>query len=205
MLNVPISNMNRVWAIIERDLRRFRRSPTLVIVSIVMPLVQLLVLGYAFGGKVKNLQVGVVDEDHGVPAIKLKEMCQAVAANARTFETIAYADEATAMRDLRNGKIGGVLEIPPQFSRKLLAGDNPRIALIADNTDQFSSSALGGALAGMLQTYNTPARAAAHGRQRDAGCRRSLSVCAVYPVFAAGHDCAGDFRRGDDRRRHHLH
>ena len=148
--------MNRVWAIIERDLRRFRRSPTLVIVSIVMPLVQLLVLGYAFGGKVKNLQVGVVDEDHGVPAIKLKEMCQAVAANARTFETIAYADEATAMRDLRNGKIGGVLEIPPQFSRKLLAGDNPRIALIADNTDQFSSSALGGALAGMLQTYNTP-------------------------------------------------
>jgi ABC-2 type transport system permease protein len=148
--------MNRIWAIIERDLRRFRRSPTLVVVSIIMPLVQLLVLGYAFGGKVKNLQIGVVDEDHGVPAIKLKEMCQAVAANARTFETVAYADEATAMRDLRNGKIGGVLEIPPQFSRKLLAGDNPRIALIEDNTDQFSSSALGGALAGILQSYNSP-------------------------------------------------
>lgn len=167
--------MNRVWAIIERDLRRFRRSPTLVIVSIVMPLVQLLVLGYAFGGKVKNLQVGVVDEDHGVPAIKLKEMCQAVAANARTFETIAYADEATAMRDLRNGKIGGVLEIPPQFSRKLLAGDNPRIALIADNTDQFSSSALGGALAGMLQTYNTPAV------PPRTAVNATLDVVEVYP------------------------
>ncbi len=37
--------MNRIWAIIERDLRRFRRSPTLVIVSMVMPLVQLVVLG----------------------------------------------------------------------------------------------------------------------------------------------------------------
>lgn len=167
--------MNRVLAIIERDLRRFRRSPTLVIVSIVMPLVQLLVLGYAFGGKVKNLQVGVVDEDHGVPAIKLKEMCQAVAANARTFETIAYADEATAMRDLRNGKIGGVLEIPPQFSRKLLAGDNPRIALIADNTDQFSSSALGGALAGMLQTYNTP------GLLPRTAANATLDVVEVYP------------------------
>src|ERR1700729_2682076 len=113
--------MHRVWAIIERDLRRFRRSPVLVIVSIIMPMGQLIVLGYAFGGKIKNLHVGVVDEDHGVPAIKLKEMLQAVSVNARTFEPIPYSDQASAMHDLRNGKINGVLEIPPQFSRKLLA------------------------------------------------------------------------------------
>ena len=62
--------MHRILAIIERDLRRFRRSPTLMIVSMIMPLVQLVVLGYAFGGKVKNLQVGVVDQDHGVPAVQ---------------------------------------------------------------------------------------------------------------------------------------
>jgi hypothetical protein len=59
-------------AIIERDLRRFRRSPTLIIVSMVMPLVQLVVLGYAFGGKVKHLQVGILDQDHGMPAIKVQ-------------------------------------------------------------------------------------------------------------------------------------
>ncbi len=86
--------MHRIWAIIERDLRRFRRSPVLVIVSIIMPLVQLVVLGYAFGGKIKHLHVGVVDEDHGVPAIKIREMCQAVAANAATFDTISYTDKA---------------------------------------------------------------------------------------------------------------
>ena len=38
-----------------------------MIVSMIMPLVQLVVLGYAFGGKVKHLQVGVVDQDHGLP------------------------------------------------------------------------------------------------------------------------------------------
>src|SRR5580704_12750021 len=105
--------MHRVWAIIERDLRRFRRSPILVVISIIMPLVQLVILGYAFGGKIKNLEVGVVDQDHGVPAVKLKEMFQAIAANARTFDTIAYSDEGTALRDLRNGKINGLLTIPP--------------------------------------------------------------------------------------------
>lgn len=139
---------------IERDLRRFRRSPTLVVISMIMPLVQLVVLGYAFGGKVKELRLGVVDQDHGVPAVKLKEMFQAVAANARTFDTIPYSDEAKALDDLRNGRINGVLTIPPHFSRKVLASANPQVALIEDNTDQFASAALEGALKGLLGPYN---------------------------------------------------
>jgi len=167
--------MHRVWAIIERDLRRFRRSPVLIIVSIIMPLVQLVVLGYAFGGKVKNLQIGVVDHDHQIPAVKLKEMFQAVAANAKTFETITYTDQNTAVRDLRAGKINGVLIIPPHFSRKVLAGANPRIALIEDNTDQFSSAALSGVLGGMLPAYNAPA--APPRTTPDA----TLDVVEVYP------------------------
>src|SRR3954469_15824438 len=134
--------MHRIWAIIERDLRRFKRSPTLVVVSMIMPLVQLVILGYAFGGKVKNLHVGVVDQDHGVPAIRLKEMFQAVAANAQTFDTIAYADQATALHDLRMGRINAVVHIPPGFSRNTLAGTRPQFSLIQDNTDQFPSSAL---------------------------------------------------------------
>jgi ABC-2 type transport system permease protein len=167
--------MHRVWAIIERDLRRFRRSPTLVIVSIVMPLVQLVVLGYAFGGKLKNVHVGVVDQDHQVPAIKLKEMCQAVAANARTFDTIAYDDEAAALRDLREGRINGVLDIPPEFSRDVLAGANPKVALIEDNTDQFVASALEGAFTGMLGPYDQPGPAP----RMSPGV--TLSVVEIYP------------------------
>ncbi len=168
--------MNRILAIIERDLRRFRRSPTLIIVSMIMPLVQLVVLGYAFGGKVKHLQVGVVDQDHGVPAIKLKEMFQAVAANARTFDTIAYIDEGAALRDLRNGTISGVLMIPPEFSRDLLSGANPRIALAEDNTDQFSSSALEGSLTALLAPYNQKVPVA----PRLSGSA-TLSIVEVYP------------------------
>src|SRR5580698_4008636 len=167
--------MHRIWAIIERDLRRFRRSPVLVIVSIIMPLVQLIILGYAFGGKIKNLHIGVVDEDHGVPAIKLREMCQAVAANAATFDTTSYTDKAAAMRDLRDGKLNGVLNIPPQFSRKLLAGGNPKVALVTDNTDQFSASAMQASFSDMLGTYNAPPVPAR--TTTDV----SLSVVEIYP------------------------
>ena len=167
--------MQRTWAIIERDLRRFRRSPVLVIVSIIMPLVQLVVLGYAFGGKIKNLQVGVVDQDHNVSAVRLQEMFQAVAANARTFNTVAYPDEASALRDLRNGQINGVVDIPPHFSRELLAGASPRLALVEDNTDQFSAATLEGTLGGLLTAYNSPAV------PPRLSAVATLSVVEVYP------------------------
>jgi ABC-2 type transport system permease protein len=167
--------MHRVWAIIERDLRRFRRSPALMLISMVMPLVQLVVLGYAFGGKIKNLQVGVVDEDQQVPAVKLHEMFQAVAANAKTFTPVYYHDEATALHDLRNGILNGVLEIPPEFSRKVLAGANPRVALVEDNTDQFAASALEGVLASLLPSYNAQP---VQPRMSDVA---TLDVVEIYP------------------------
>ena len=167
--------MHRIWAMIERDLRRFRRSPTLVMVSILMPLVQLVVLGYAFGGKIKDVRLGVVDEDHGVPALKLKEMFQAVAANARTFETVAYRDQTVAIQDLRNGKIQALLNIPPNFSRQVLAGLNPRIALIEDNTDQFSSASMNGLLNQILGSYNQDAP------EPRVSTKATLSVVEIYP------------------------
>ena len=46
--------MNRMWAIVERELRKFFRSPALMLVAMVFPLVQLIVLGNAFGGKIKG-------------------------------------------------------------------------------------------------------------------------------------------------------
>jgi len=167
--------MYRILAIIERDLRRFRRSPTLIVVSMVLPLVQLVVLGYAFGGKIKNLRIGVVDQDHRVPALRLKEMFQAVAANASTFDTIAYSDPGQALLDLRNGRISGVVNIPPEFSREVLAGANPRIALIEDNTDQFSAASLEGALTQLIGAYNQKLPAP------RTTANATLSVVEIYP------------------------
>src|SRR6266481_2019831 len=149
--------MGRTWAIIERELRRFRRSPTLIVMSMVMPIVQLVVLGYAFGGNVKHLKVAIVDQDHGVPAVKVRELASAVSSGARTIDTIDYADQGLALIDLRNGRVNGVLTIPPEFSRRVLERNQPRIALIEDNTDNFVSVALAGTMNAMLGAYNQPA------------------------------------------------
>src|SRR5205085_7838054 len=129
--------MGRTWAIIERELRRFRRSPMLIMVSLVFPIVQLVVLGYAFGGNVKHLEIAVVDQDHGVPAVRVRELASAVASGNHTFDIVDYADPGVALTDLRNGVVNGVLTIPPDFSRRVLGRNEPKVALIADNTDSF--------------------------------------------------------------------
>jgi ABC-2 type transport system permease protein len=146
--------MHRTWAIIERELRRFRRSPTLIIVSLIFPIAQLVILGYAFGGKLHNLKVGVVDQDRHLSAIRIRELCGAIAANARTFETVEYADPGRALADLRNGRLNGVLTIPPGFSRRVLEKDDPRVALIEDNTDNFVAATLGATFDGLVSALN---------------------------------------------------
>src|SRR5215213_5836739 len=126
--------MHRTWAIVERELRRFRRSPMLIVMALIMPFMQLIILGYAFGGNVKHLKLAVVDQDHGVPAIRVRELANAVASGARTLDLIEYADPGVAMTDLRNGRVNGVLTIPPDFSQRSLARQAPKVALISDNT-----------------------------------------------------------------------
>jgi ABC-2 type transport system permease protein len=167
--------MHRISAIVERELRRFKRSPMLIVMSMIMPIVQLVVLGYAFGGNVKHLKVAVVDQDHGVPAIKVRELAQAAASGAQTIDTVEYADSGQALADLRNGLVNGVLTIPPDFSRRVLARDAPRVALIEDNADSFVAVALAGTVGSMIGAYNQPTLAA-----RVPG-QATLDVVEVYP------------------------
>ncbi|MGD0920337.1 MAG: ABC transporter permease [Terriglobia bacterium] len=167
--------MHRILALVERDLRKFMRSPTLIVVSMFFPLVQLVVLGYAFGGKIKNLKVGVVDQDRGVPTVKLREMFMAVAANARTFETVEYTDAGQAVTDLRNGRINAVLNIPPEFSRRTLAQAAPQVALVEDNTDNFAASALQGVFIELVNTYSQK------GGEPRVPPGVTLSVVELYP------------------------
>jgi ABC-2 type transport system permease protein len=167
--------MSRTWAIVERELRRFRRSPILIVISMVFPLVQLIILGYAMGGNVKHLKVAVVDQDGGLPAVRVRELAGAVAGGANTFETIQYGDQGAALNDLRNGRINGVLTIPPEFSRRVLQKNEPHVALIEDNTDNFVSATLVGQMGSLVTAFNQP-----NTSPRVAGLTR-LDVVEVYP------------------------
>jgi len=148
--------MNRMMAIVERELRKFFRSPALMLMSMMLPLVQLIILGNAFGGKVTRARMGVVDLDHGEQSVKLQEAFQDVEANIRTFYTIPYPNEDAARIAVQTGKLDAAVVIPREYSRRVLAGDSPQIGLIVDNSDQFVSGAVETEMQSLVDALNAP-------------------------------------------------
>jgi ABC-2 type transport system permease protein len=145
-----------MWAIVEREMRKFFRSPTLMIMSLMMPILQLVIMGHAFGGKIVGCKVAVVDYDHGPQAVKLREAFDAIAVNIKTFKTIEYKSEVQAREDVRTGKVDGAVIIPAQYSRRVYAKDAPQLGLVADNSDQFASGSIEGEMQLVVDALNAP-------------------------------------------------
>lgn len=148
--------MTRMMAIVERELRKFFRSPTLMLISMIFPLIQLVILGNAFGGKIRNTRMGLVDYDRGSQSLKVREAFNSVAANIRTFTTVPYEDERTAREAVRTGKLAAAVIIPAQYSRRVLAGDSPKLGLVLDNSDQFMSSSIQTQMQLLTEALNDP-------------------------------------------------
>ena len=148
--------MNRMLAIVEREMRKFFRSPVLMIMSMMLPLVQLVILGNAFGGKIRGARVAVVDFDHGPQAVKVREAFDSVAVNIATFTTIDYQNENQARDDVRTGKVDAAIIIPAQYSRRVYAQDAPRLGLVVDNSDQFMSGSIEGEMQSLVDAMNQP-------------------------------------------------
>jgi ABC-2 type transport system permease protein len=169
--------MKRALALVERDMRKFRRSPALIFASLVLPLVQLVILGNAFGGNIKNVKMGVVNLDRGPESVDVLERVRAVGANARTFLPVDYADEGTAMGDLRKGDLSGVLVIPQHYSRDLLEQHQPHLAIITDNTDRSVAGAIGEQMSTLVASINAPEVAPREPQQA------LLDTVEVYPYI----------------------
>src|SRR6201995_3653961 len=148
--------MNRMMATVEREMRKFFRSPALMLVAMVFPLVQLIVLGNAFGGKIRDAKMGIVSHDTGPQAVRVIEALRAVQSNARTFQPIIYGDEQAMVAAVRRGDLNAGRVIPPQFSRDVYAQARPRIGLVLDNTDNFMTSTFEDEMTQLVDALNQP-------------------------------------------------
>ena len=148
--------MNGILAIAERELRKFFHSPLLIFVVMAGPLLQLILMGHAFGGRITRAPVGLVDHDHGQQAVCLRQAFQSLAANANTFTTIELPDERTARDQVASGRLKAAVIIPARFTARVLKGDQPRLGLVVDNTDQVVAASLEAKLDEILAALNGP-------------------------------------------------
>ena len=103
---------------------------------------QLIVLGYAFGGKITGIKIAVVDEDRTVYSRDLRERFNAIVAGPQTMRVENYNSVSDAIVDLRAGFVRAIVYIPVDYSQRVNQGNRPRIAFIEDNTDNFVTSEL---------------------------------------------------------------
>jgi ABC-2 type transport system permease protein len=164
-------------AFITRDLRKFFRNPGLITISLFLPLLQLMVIGNAFGGKVRDVPVSLVDLDHGPEALRLREKFKALEANASTFRIRMEDTIDRTVAAARDGKVSAGIIIPENYSRRVNQKARPQVGLVLDNTDPFVTTTLTQKMSEVLADVNSPA---VKPRQPE---RVSLEVVEIFPYI----------------------
>jgi ABC-2 type transport system permease protein len=144
------------WAMVDRDLRRYVRSPALMTVSLFLPLLQLIIIGQSFGGQIRGLTVALVSLDHGAAARGLQDRFRAVEANARTFHVREENDLARAVQMTRDGGVVAAIVVPEDYSRRVRQRQRPALGLIVDNTDPFVVATVTRKLEELVDAVNRP-------------------------------------------------
>ena len=143
--------MVRLLAVIERDLKKFKRNPIVIAMSIVMPILYLVILGNSFQGKLKNLPLAVVNQSSGPYSERLMENLRAVEAGPATFNLINLTDQRDVIEGVREGRYKAALIIPPDFDMRVAVKNRAEVGLYLDNTDSISSDTLRGYIGGAFR------------------------------------------------------
>jgi ABC-2 type transport system permease protein len=134
-------NWRRFWAIVAKEFIQMRRDRLTFAMMIGIPLVQLILFGYAINSDPKHLPTAVYSADNSVFSRTIVWGLH----NSSYFDITREAkNEAEIQRLLAQGTVQFAVDIPVDFSRKLLRGERPDLLLEADATDP---SAVGYAIA----------------------------------------------------------
>lgn len=133
----------RLLAILIKEFRQIRRDRLTFAMMVGVPIMQLVMFGYAINTDPRQLPLAVVEADHS----PFGRSFVAALENSRYFAVTARpASEAEGDRLLDTGEVQFMLVIPPDFARRLARGEHPAMLLAADATDP---SASGNALAAL--------------------------------------------------------
>jgi ABC-2 type transport system permease protein len=135
----------RWWSVVRKEFLQLRRDRITFAMIVGIPIIQLTLFGYAINSDPKHLLTALLVHDHSEFTRTFIEGMKA----SEYFDVVGeLPDEETGRALLARGNVQFVLNIPPDFTRRLLRGEHPSLLLEADATDP---SATGNAIAAALQ------------------------------------------------------
>ncbi len=142
-------SLARCWAMVVKEFVQMRRDRVTFGMMIGIPMIQLILFGFAINSDPKHLPAAVVLADQGPQGRTLLYGIQ----NSGYFDLVRLVKtEPEGHEVLARGEAQFVINIPENFSRDLLRGDRPAILLEADATDPAATSNAIGSLRTVLNT-----------------------------------------------------
>jgi ABC-2 type transport system permease protein len=139
----------RVGAMLLKEFLQLRRDRVTFATMITIPLLQLILFGYAINTTPRDLPTAVLLQESSDVGRSILAALQ----NTKYFKvTQQLHDEAELDQVLASGKVLFAVEIPANFERALRRGEDPAILVAADATDPVAT---GGALAALSEIVNT--------------------------------------------------
>lgn len=128
---------HRLLALIRKEFIQILRDPRTLILVIVMPIMQMMLLGYAATNDVRNIPLAVFDQSRTSAARALLDAYR----TADYFRIAMEADSEAHLRTLiDSGQARAGIIIPPDYAARLRAGQPVSIAFILDGSDPNSAS-----------------------------------------------------------------
>ncbi len=138
----------RLWAMIIKEALQLRRDRLTFAMMFVVPIVQLVLFGFAINADPKGLPTAVLVSEHS----ELSRSIIAAIQNTGYFTiTREAATEAEADALLQRGDVQFVVTIPADLTKKLVRGEDPQISVEADATDPATT---GPAMSAVSQAVN---------------------------------------------------
>lgn len=145
----PRFSFDRFWGIVVKEFIQMRRDRLTFGMILGIPVLQLLLFGFAINSDPKHLPTAVILPDQGPYGRTLLHAFQ----NSSYFDLKRELKNESEGRDaLARGTAQFVINIPENFSRDLLRGDRPAILIEADATDPTATGYAVSALRNLVDT-----------------------------------------------------
>jgi ABC-2 type transport system permease protein len=144
-------NLHRVLAMMRKEIIQILRDPRSLLIIVLMPVMQLVIYGYALNLDVKNIPLCVYDQDGTQTSLDLIKRFQAT----DYFRIVHVADNyPDVLRQIDSGNATAAIVIPPQFDETLHSGGTVSVQLLIDASDSNSANVAMGYAQGIVQTYS---------------------------------------------------
>ena len=141
--------LRRMWAMVVKEFVQMRRDRMTFATMIFVPILQLVLFGYAINTDPKQLPTAVLTRDDG----PLTRAVLAAMKNTDYFDfRVEVRDPEELDRLIRSGEVQFAVEIPASFERDVRRGDRPAVLVIADATDPVATGTAVSSLQGLIDT-----------------------------------------------------